>query len=198
MLRLLLRGVCLLMLIATFAASLMALTWAFLPPPPTHRSTGLTIEQIRLMQQLVTTKVVVTDVVTTRVAGHTGAMEVVIALRGELTIGVDLSTAELIEVDDAARHAVLSLPVLTLLDARVDHGRSRVAAIRSDGLWKVIPADPVIDARMIDAAYSQAQRRLEEATIPEDSRQRAKHQAETVIGILAARLGWTIELKWKH
>lgn len=171
---------------------------AFLPRPPTHRSTGLTIEQIRLMQQLVTTKVVVTEVVTTRIAGHSGAMEVVIALRGELMIGVDLSTAEFIEVDDSARHAVLSLPEPTLLDARVDHGRSRVAAIRSDGLWKLLPSDAATDARMIDAAYSQAQRRLEEATIPEDSRQCAKHQAETVIGTFANRLGWTLELKWKH
>ncbi len=168
-----------------------------IPPAAPSHSTGPSIEQIRMLQHLVTTKVSLSDVMTTTIDGETGSMEVVLAVKGELSIGVNLADAQLTEVDEATRRAVLVLPQPTLLDFRIDHDRSRVAVIRSHGLWRALPGDAQVDARVIDAAYHQAQRRLQSSSVPADGHQRAMQQAQAVLGNLVRQLGWTMEFRWQ-
>jgi len=160
-------------------------------PPP------LTIDQIRLLQQLVTAKLVVTELVTTTSAGHTGSMVVVVAAKGELVLGVDLQDAELVNVNQASRQATLVLPAPRLLDVHVDHGHSRVLMISSHGLWQLLPADSAIDARLIDRAYAAAEQQLQTLQVPADALQRARRQAETVLQAFVGRLGWTLKFRWQ-
>lgn len=163
-----------------------------------RRSTGPTIHEIRSLQHLVTTSVAVTDVLTISAQGHSGSIEVVLAARAELLIGVDLADAELTEADDSARHAVVTLPAPTLTAARIDHQRSRIITIRSFGLWQVLPTDSAIDARVIDAAYAEAERRFQRMEMLPEHRRRSIEQAESILREFFGRIGWRLELKWRE
>src|SRR5579885_451090 len=88
-------------------------------PPPT-------IQQVRELASLVTSRVEVADVQETDVSGYTGGMRVLMLVRGDFLLGVDLSASRLEAVDVSARAAVLWLPQPSVSSPRVDHTRTKL------------------------------------------------------------------------
>src|SRR5258706_6084997 len=101
--------------------------------------TGLTVERLQPLSSLVTARVDVADVVETTLAGHTGSVKVAILVKGDFLLGTDLSAARFEAVDVVHRTATLVLPPPAATSARVDHARTRVFAISTNGLWHVVP-----------------------------------------------------------
>ncbi|MDB5297289.1 MAG: hypothetical protein JWO31_3272, partial [Phycisphaerales bacterium] len=113
---------------------------------------GLALDRVRELAELVTLRADVADVQETAVAGRLGRLRIVLVVRGDVALGVDLAAATWEAVDERARAAVLVLPAPRAATARVDHAKTRVAAVAADGLWAVVPGDAAARARAVDAA----------------------------------------------
>ncbi len=140
-------------------------------------------------------KVDLADVQVTRLQGFTGGVEAAVLVKGDFTIGTDLSAARFENVDHSAHTAVLVLPRPRPSPPRLDHDRSRLVMIRELGLWRVIPGDEAYVAAT-NAAFSDAQRLLGDAARRSEQHDAARRQAEQVIHAFFAGLGWRISIEW--
>lgn len=159
--------------------------------------TGPTVEQVRELAELVTLRVDVADVQTTTVTGHVGGLQVALVVKGDFTLGVDLTAARFAAVDETGRTAVLVLPAPRAASPRVDHDRTRVVAMTDEGLWAVVPGDGGARGRVIDLSYAEAQRTV--ATMADDPAliERARRRAELVITAFFRAMGWTVRVNWQ-
>lgn len=157
---------------------------------------GLTVERLQPLSSLVTARVDVADVVETTLAGHTGSVKVAILVKGDFLLGTDLSAARFETVDAVHRTATLLLPPPGVTSPRVDHGRTRVFAISTNGLWQVVPGGDEAAAAVVNRAYADAQRIVTAAADDRTLRDRARRQAESVLRTFFAAVGWTVAIRW--
>jgi hypothetical protein len=187
-------------LAVTAAAS--ALAWRVVthdvpkPTGPASTNLGLTVERVQALAVLTTLKVDVADAVVTELRGHAGGTKAALIVRGDYTIGVDLSAARLGDVNQQARTAVLILPPPRVQSVRLDHERTRLLGVWSSGLWAITPGGGDADVAALNAAYRDAQRFVAAAAGDPDVLARARRQAEHVLGTFFAALGWTVEIRW--
>jgi len=162
------------------------------PPPPGH----LVLEQIQQMATLATSRIEVADVHTTVLTGATGSLRMVVLVRGEALVGVDLSEARLETIDAAGRCAVLVLPPPEVLSARIDHHRTAMHSMDATGLWRLLPPDAG-RAELTERCMREAEHRIRRAGDSDERMRQARIQAETVIGQLGDRaMQWTLTVRW--
>ena len=126
------------------------------PLPADSVHTGPSIERMSELSQLLTLRIDVADVLVTRIDGITGGVQVAMLVKGDVALGIDLSQGRFDQVDHAHCTAVLILPPPQTSCARVDHNRSRLFALTSDGLWVITPGTRDYLA-VVDKAMAQAQ-----------------------------------------
>ena len=171
--------------------------WYLLIPDPaaTGPPAEVILERMAELSELVTLRIEVEEVLTTRVDGYAGGIQATILARGDVVLAVDLSEARLIEIDDDARTGVLLLPLPRPFNPRLDHQRTRVLSVERHGLWLVAPTlHP--ERAVIQAALQAAQQAVEKAAATSESDQRARRQAEQVLQPFCTSLGWTIQVRW--
>ncbi|MFO0846894.1 MAG: hypothetical protein U0797_31770, partial [Gemmataceae bacterium] len=95
--------------------------------PAMLRSTGPTQVQLQRLRQLVSARVHVADVL----VGESRWLEGSWIVRGDALLAVDMSAAEVRDVDDGARTAVIMLPRPAVVSPRVNHAMSRQWDIKS-------------------------------------------------------------------
>ena len=95
--------------------------------PPTFRSPGPTVVQLERLQQLVSTRVHVADVL----VGESRWLEGSWIIQGDALLAVDMSKAEVKDRDEKARTAAIVLPRPAVLSARVNHERTQQWDIKS-------------------------------------------------------------------
>jgi hypothetical protein len=119
-------------------------------------------------------------------------------VRSDAQVGVDLSAARLERVDRRARAAVLALPDRAESRPRVDHGRSRLFAVREDGLWAITPGGggSRVHGLVTDRAWVEAQRTVAATAGGPEVLDRARRHAERGIGGHFAAPGWTVTIRW--
>ncbi len=156
---------------------------------------ALTLEQVQELSELVTTRVQVADVQETAIRGYLGGRRVLLVVRGDLLIGVDLSRARFEAMDPQGRTAVLVLPQPRVISARLDHEHTRIAADESEGVWTVVPGDAGRTATA-NRAYVQAQRFLAAAAVDGHLIEASKRQAERVLRSFFGGIGWTVDIRW--
>ena len=184
------------------AAAVGVLTWWLVrhdapkPTGPSSTNAGLTVERVQALSVLTTLKVDVADAVVTQLRGHAGGTKAALIVRGDYTIGVDLSAARLTDVNQQARTAVLILPPPRVQSVRLDHERTRLLGVWSSGLWAITPGGGEADVAALNAAYRDAQRYVAAAAADPDVFSRARRQAEQVLGTFVAAVGWSIEVRW--
>ena len=166
------------------------------PPGLSSHSAGLTVERVQALSVLTTLKVDVADAVVTELRGHAGGTKAALIVRGDFTVGVDLSAARLSAVDDKARTAVLTLPPPRVQSVRLDHERTRLLGIWSSGLWAITPGGGDGDVAALNAAYRDAQRFVAAAANDPELLARARRQAEQVLTAFFAATGGTVEIRW--
>jgi hypothetical protein len=164
------------------------------PGQPSHH-TAPTVEQLRRLSTLVTTRVEVADVQESRITGYTGGVRAVLLIKGDLLLGTDLSRARLEAVDPAARTAVLVLSPPAVTSPRVDHERTRLYAVNESGLWRVVPGDAAY-AAAVNEAYIEAQHRVADVGEDVSVRDRSRRQAEQVLACFYETLGWRVKARW--
>lgn len=180
------------------AAGWAARTWSTgsTPPAPSSSHAGPTVEQVRALSTLVTTRVDVADVVETRLEGYTGGARAALLVKGDFLLGTDLARARFESVDPVGRTAVLLLAQPDVTSPRLDHERTRLFAIDQRGLWRVVPGDGGIPEALVNRAYRDAQRFVAAAGGEPSLRPRSRRQAEEVLGAFFHATGWHVEVRW--
>ena len=167
-------------------------------PPRSPRSlnhTGPSLESVQMLSALLSVKVELADVLEVRRSGYVGGMKVLLIVRGDFLLGVDLGTGRFEQVDPETRSAVLVLPPPQARSPRVDHGRSRLVAISSEGLWVIVPTDAG-RCELISRAYAQAQRFIAAAAVDKGLIEKSRRQTEEVLGGFFRAMGWSVQIRW--
>ena len=156
---------------------------------------GLTIEQLSDLSELLIIRIDVSDVLVSTVQGRTGGVQAVLLVKGDVTLGVDLSAARFERVDKANRVALLVLPKPGPSRPRLDHDRTRTVLLRKQGLWVLSPAGRPY-AAAVDRAMTQAQGLVNTAGSTAEADRRARSHAESVLNTFFRALDWNVHITW--
>ena len=155
-----------------------------------------TIDALKPLAALMTHRVVVVDALTITISGFTGDLRAAVLVRGDAMVSVDLTKAQLKEINHDAKTAVLVLPRPHVVSARVDHDHSHLFSIEASGLWAVVPSDDG-RAQVIDQAMRQAQREVLKAASEPAVIEEARTRAETLVcAFFRDTLQWSITVHW--
>ena len=174
---------------STVAAALVLPRLQPSPAPITIQSQGPTIQRLERLSRLVTSRVSVADVLVGDGEGSRGSW----LIRGDALIGVDLSRAQIVDKDDDGRQAKVQLPLPEVMQARVDHQRTRTWQV-SRMAWLPWNAD---QDRLRDAVMLQAQELVAHAAGSAESIQQAKTAAEAIITAFYGEVGWQVRVTWE-
>jgi hypothetical protein len=108
---------------------------------------------------------------------------------------VDLSKAVIVEKDNTTKRAVIRLPQPEVMQARVDHTKSRVWEVRSTS-W--IPWHADRSAGLLDEVMHQAQLMVAQAAGSRENIEHAKRSAEIIISALFEHVGWDVKVTWQE
>jgi hypothetical protein len=148
------------------------------------------------LSSLTTLRVEVADVLVDELPGRTGSVHTILVIRGEVTLGVDLSAARFTEVDAANRRAVLDLPQPTVESAELDKNRTKLVAVWESGLWAITPGGGDADTASINLALAKAQKIVEAAGNDPELIRRSRLQTQQVIAAFLRNLGWYVQIRW--
>jgi hypothetical protein len=179
-------------LLAVFAGLLVCLRQLRVeqPSPMVLSSAGPTVQRLERLSQLYTGRVYVADVLIGESDNSRGAW----LIRGDSMIAVNLSKATIVEKDDIARRATIRLPQPEVLQARVDHERTKTFEVKTT-TWIPWHAD---QDRLRDEVMLQAQRLVGQAVGSKENIEQAKRTAEIVIATLYEHCGWNVQVTWQE
>ena len=155
-----------------------------------------TVEKIESLAALTTLKVDVADAMMTELAGKTGGVKTVLIVRGDVTLGVDLSGASFEHVDGVKRSAVLRLPQPAVLSARLDQDHTKLVGVWENGLWAITPGGSDADAAAVNHAMQEAQKVVETAGQDAEIVARCRAQTEQVVVAFLGNLKWRVSVEW--
>lgn len=158
------------------------------PQPIIIQSQGPSIEKLEQLAHLVATRVYVADVLVGEGAGCKGAWLV----KGDAIVAVNLGQATVIEKTEATKRATIRLPLPEVLQARVDHTRTKTWEVRTT-TW--IPWTSDQDA-LRDAVMQHAQELVAHAAASPENIQQAKASAESAIRGFYSEVGWHVTVTW--
>jgi hypothetical protein len=161
--------------------------------PPTFRSPGPTVVQLERLQQLVSTRVHVADVL----VGESRWLEGSWIIQGDALLAVDLSKAEVTDGDEKARTAAIVLPRPAVLSARVNHEKTQRWDIKSRS-WIPLAGAVLGDHQALEEqAMLEAQRLVERAAGTDENKAVARQAAEGMIAEFYRAVGWQVSVHWK-
>jgi len=162
--------------------------------PDVSVSPPITREDLRRMGVLTTLIIPVEQTVEAQRTGLVGGVRCVLLARGELTLGVDLSIAEL-NVDAATTTLTVALSQPVVTQSRLDHGRSHILALERLSLWRLVLGD-ALEADVVQDALRTAQDELSRYPLQPKQLAAAKHEAEQVLRRIIEPTGWTCAVLW--
>ena len=182
------------MMIGSVLGSLATMAWDRRTPVDTLHAYP-SIQNISELADLLILKLDVADVLVSRIDGLTGGTQVAVLVKGDVNLGVDISQARFERVDPVQRTAVLVLPAPSASSARVDHGRTRVFALSTDGLWSIVPG--TMDYKTaVNRAMGEAQDLVASAAQNNDADERARRHAAVLLSAFFHSIGWHVQVRW--
>lgn len=164
--------------------------------PMVVSNAGPTLEAVRSLASLVTTRVTVSDVQLTELQGYTGGAKAALLVRGDFTLGTNLAVARFIDVDVVERSATVILEQPMAENPRVDLSRTRLVLVTTQGLWDVVPGHTT-ETVVTDDAYRQAQQMILQVSLQPGWRNQARAQAEKVLSTFFTSVHWTVSVRWE-
>ena len=185
-----------LLLVITAAAFLVAgllLADRVFREPDSLWSVGPTIEHLEQMDELVTTKVYVSDVMVAENADFRGMW----LIKGDALLGVEMGKAEIKSKNQDDRTAVIALPQPTIISPRVDHERTKTWSFEGKSwlpfTWK---STSRAESQFRDRAMSNAQGLIENTAAATEAADQARKTAELVVKNLYAMADWEVTVEW--
>ena len=161
--------------------------------PPTFSSPGPTVVQLERLQQLVSTRVRVADVL----VGESRWLEGSWIIQGDALLAVDMSKAEVKDRDEKARTATIILPHPAVLSARVNHELSQQWDVKSRS-WLPLVGSLLGDRRAIEQqAMQEAQRLVERAAGSDSHKTTARQGVASMLAEFYQAVGWHVSVQWK-
>lgn len=155
-------------------------------------SAGPRIDDIRQIAQLAVLRVKVADVIE---GTNAGARAVVLVL-GDADMVVDLDKIQIVQRDEQARTATVSLPAPRPDRPRLDHERTRIYEVHKTGLAAFNPlAQP--QKELLQDCMRAAQTQVEKAVGQPEFVEQAKQHAELLLSAYHRELGWDVQLRWE-
>lgn len=158
----------------------------------TATSQGPTIDEIRSLEDLVTARISVSDVLVSYSDSHKGSW----LIKGDVLLGINLERAEILEKSADTQAAIIVLPHPHVVIARVDHERTLTWDVKSNSWnpYKWLTGD---ESPLHDQAMNEAQQLIEKAGSSKAQHAIAKRQAKLVIEKLYKMVGWTVTVRWR-
>jgi hypothetical protein len=161
--------------------------------PPTFRSPGPTVVQLERLQQLVSTRVHVADVL----VGESRWLEGCWIITGDALLAVDMSKAEVTDSDEKARTATIILPHPAVLSPRVNHERSQQWDIKSRS-WVPLAGAILGDRQALEKqAMLEAQGLVERAAGTDENKAAARQGVEGMLARFYRGVGWQVSVRWQ-
>jgi len=160
----------------------------FQSAPTTFRSTGPTVTQLESIAELVPLRVYVADILEAEGEGYRGSW----LIKGDAVISVSLKGAKVIDRDDQRQTAVIAVPPPRVLQARVDHERTKTWDVRKN-TWIPFAGNPDL---LRDSAMLHAQKLVEETAREEKNLNYARETAALVLKSMYRLNGWEVEVQW--
>jgi len=175
---------------------MLCLLWTRPPQTIPTESTLPTVEHLQPLASLVSLRADISDVQIATLDGYTGGISVMLAIRGDVLLSIDLEKARFEHLDRQNKTAVLVLPSPEALSPRLDHTLTKAFTISTYGLWQIVPSDRG-RAEAMGRALRQAQQALAKQALEPKLIDKAKHHAEGLIkSFMVQTLGWTITIRW--
>jgi hypothetical protein len=188
--------VLLMLYVATFAGGMLTVwIWNHKTAAPASLHAGLTIERFTDLSELLVVRLDVSDVLLSSIRGRTGGVDILLLVKGDVALGVDLSAARFAKVDKSRQVAVLVLPAPSASKPRIDHDRTRTVLVQKQGLWVLSPGTRPYGV-VVDHAMGEAETLIRAAGDTSDADHRARGQAERVLQTFFRSLDWTVQIHW--
>jgi len=164
-------------------------------PPPVVVVSKPSVTSVKRLAQLATLRVAVRAIVEVKQEGYMGywlgSSRLIYDARGDALIGVNLSTIEVAEMDEAAKTATVTLKLPQVLS-------HRVILERSDFLVEDQTYFSSEEARqaMRRQAQRQAEPEIKREAEQDELMKTAREEAETVLEEFYSPLGWTLRVRW--
>ena len=147
---------------------------------------------------MTTLKIDVADAQVTELQGYTGNIKAVLLIKGDVSIGVDLSAARFEQVDETSHRALLILPQPKVQSVRLDHEKTKLIGVWPAGLWQIVPGGQDADTVAINAAYRDGQRAVSMVAQDAAMLERSRGQVQSVLKTFFSALGWDVEVRWQN
>lgn len=158
-------------------------------PPPVFSSAGPTVEKIQDLGEVVSNRVVVTDILVGRGQGY----EAMWRIRGDALLSCDLRQAKIISKDIHAKAATIQLPPIRVLSARVDHSATKMWDIKRQS-W--LPFTTGSQSEFFEAAMYHAQRMVANTAGSTENRAVAADRVELLMQKHFALVDWDVNVEW--
>jgi len=166
------------------------------PAPTRTTDVGPILDRIHTLSSLTTLRVEVADAMTMELRGRTGGISAVLVVHGEATLAVDLSQAKFQAVNKSDQRAILVLPQPRVQSVKLDHQRTKLIGMSTNGLWLIVPGGDDADTAISDLAYRRGEEIVAATTADRELAWQAREQAELVIQSFIQPLRWTVEIEW--
>ncbi len=179
---------------ALIAYSIHTARAVFAPAPVVVR-TAPSVTAVKRLAQLATLRVAVRAIVEVKQEGYLGyslgSSRLLYDARGDATLGVDLSTIQLSEIDENAKIATITLDRPRVLTHRVILERSDF--LLEEQTWF---NSETARQTLRRQAQRQAEPEIKREAEQEELLNTAQEQAETVLREFYSSLGWTLRIRW--
>jgi hypothetical protein len=152
-------------------------------------SSGPTIVHLESLQELVVTKVTVSDILVAEDAGFRGSW----LIKGDALISIDMTEAEVVDLHSENRTATIRLPRPHVISPRVDFERTKTWDVRKV-TWVPWSGD---EDDMRDQAMYHAQKLVEQAARSQENLEAAESHAVLVIQATYRMVDWHVEVQWE-
>jgi hypothetical protein len=166
-----------------------------IPREAIHSPSTPTLEAIQKLSTLMVTRVSVADVSQTRIDGYAGGITAVVVIHGDFLLGVDLSAAKFVTVNEKGHSVVMQLPPPTVSSPRLDQEKTRLLCLNRQGLWSITPGDAGQEAA-VNHAYRHAQSVVAAAGSDTKLLEDARGHTETVLTSFFTAIGWNVTIRW--
>jgi hypothetical protein len=151
---------------------------------------GPTVIQLEKLGELTTTRVHITDLLWAEGEGYRGSW----LISGDALLSCDVSNAKIMNVNAETRTALILLPPLRVISARVNHDKTKTWSVEKT-TW--LPWNWGDQGVMRDAAMFHAQQLIESAAGSERNLGPARAQAELLIQQLYDFVKWKVDVEWE-
>ena len=154
------------------------------------------VDRLRMTRELIGLVVEVAEPRTTTKSGKLGGIEVVLLVRGQAHLGVDLAQLAIESVDETTHSITLSLPPPTVRVAKVDPQQTLFLRHQRYGLWTLVQVEKV-DRAVVATALMDAQNVVQAAGADPQHQPAAMRAIEHMLHDFAHQARWTLHIHWR-